>query len=553
MADDIVFKVSIGEQGKSLNDLRKEFKDLQTEVSNATKGTEAYYQSLQKLANVKDEIEDLREEITGLQGAGKFQAFGNVANSIAGGFQSATAAAALFGVQSEEVEKTLLKVQAAMALTQGIKSLEGLGQAFAVVGTVIKTQVITALTTLKGALIATGIGAAVVALGALVYAANQYNETLQEEIDKQGKLNEELKKTTALYDEAASARERKRNAQRGGVNDLEREIKVLEASGAKAEEIYNKRVELIDKEIFNLKVRRNTVEGNADLELKYSDQIKTKETERIVLQAQNEKRLADERKKLLEDRKKLESDYYAQYEKDDEERLNRELAAIEANRLQNKEIFDKEAEEDFNRYLLSEEKRLAREVEVKKYEDKLRADELQAEKDLQAAKLALQNATFEAVKGLSDLYFSDQLAKAKGNADEEVKIRKKQFEVDKAFSISRAVIDGLRSVNAALTIPPPAGPILAAANAILAAATVAKISATRFDSGASSAPSSLPSTSSASAPQTSSPVIGTPVRQDQTNLDANGYNLSAQKVIVTERDITKTQNRVNKIKVQSSF
>lgn len=54
-------------------------------------------------------------------------------------------------------------------------------------------------------------------------------------------------------------------------------------------------------------------------------------------------------------------------------------------------------------------------------------------------------------------------------------IRKKQAETDKALAIFGALIDGARSVVAALTVPPPNGPILAAINAGIAAAQVAAI------------------------------------------------------------------------------
>lgn len=302
--EDIVFKVSVDEKGKSLSDLKKEFRDLQTEVSNATKGTEQYYKSLQKLASVKDEMEDLREEITGLQDSGKFKAFGNVASSIAGGFQAATSAAVLFGVQSEEVEKTLLKVQAAMALTQGIQSLEGLAQAFTVVGTVIKTQVITALSTLKGALIATGIGAAVVALGALVYAANEYNEALEDEFNKQTKVNEALKEATELYEKTAIEREKIRDAQKGGLNDLERELKLMEARGATEEQLFKQKLAIFDREIFNLGVRKATVEGNVALETKYEQELQDKKTARQVLELQFLNKQGEEYKKYLAEKRK---------------------------------------------------------------------------------------------------------------------------------------------------------------------------------------------------------------------------------------------------------
>lgn len=77
MAEDVVFKVSV--QGKNLGELKKEFADINKELSNARVGTEEYQKTLEKLGNVKDEIGDLRNTINALNPEGKVAAFQNVA------------------------------------------------------------------------------------------------------------------------------------------------------------------------------------------------------------------------------------------------------------------------------------------------------------------------------------------------------------------------------------------------------------------------------------------------------------------------------------------
>jgi hypothetical protein len=548
MAEEIGFQVKVS-GADSLSSLKKEFKDLQAELERTEVGTEEYTKTLAKLGRVKDDIGDLKDTINALNPEGKVAAFQNVAGKLAGGFQAATGAAALFGVKSEELEATLLRVQAATAFAEGITSLAGLSDAFNVVGTVIKTQVITALSTLKGALIATGIGAAVVALGALVYAANEYNETLQEEIDKQGKLNDELKKTTELYDKNAEKREGIRNAQKGGLNDLERELKLLEAQGASITEIADKRKAIIDAELFNLKVRRNAVEGNAELESKYTQDILDKQNERLVVEAQLAKQIADNApkraniaKEEIEDkREKIE---YTLMEGDAISMIaarQEQEALAEQERL--KLVAKLEAENQAIRVAnFLEEEKLRKEREA--------AEKLQADTKLQA-----EENYFNAAQGLSEAFFQTQLNMAQGNDAETEKIRKKQFQAEKAFSVARAIIDGYRAVNAALVIPPPAGPILAASNALLAAASVAKILSTQYNSGSTPAGGgggnlALPSGSgNQSIPM---PTIAAPVNpQASTQLNAQGYNVS--KVVVVEKDITTVQNRINRLKVQATY
>ena len=76
---------------------------------------------------------------------------------------------AAFGVESENATKAIAKLQGLMALAQGFNALGGLKDAMGAV----KTQVIAAsqsMGTFKTALVATGIGAAVVLIGLL--AAN---------------------------------------------------------------------------------------------------------------------------------------------------------------------------------------------------------------------------------------------------------------------------------------------------------------------------------------------------------------------------------------------
>ena len=96
------------------------------------------------------------------------QKLGAAIQGAANGFMVVQGASALFGDESKELEKALLKVQAAMALAQGIEGVRQALPLFTNFGNVIKTKVVTAFSTLKGAIMSTGIGALVVALGYLI-------------------------------------------------------------------------------------------------------------------------------------------------------------------------------------------------------------------------------------------------------------------------------------------------------------------------------------------------------------------------------------------------
>jgi len=165
--DTIEIDVNVGEGVKSMKTLKKEFAEMQTELDGLVPGTQKYIETLQRLGAVKDEIGDLKAEIQAFAGTdAKVAAFGNVIGGVASGFQAAQGAAALLGSESEEVQKALLKVQAASALADGIKGITAMGDSLKVAGNVAKqliTQIIGVDTYTKIVTVSTRIWNAVMA------------------------------------------------------------------------------------------------------------------------------------------------------------------------------------------------------------------------------------------------------------------------------------------------------------------------------------------------------------------------------------------------------
>lgn len=75
------------------------------------------------LAELKDKIAEAGETAALFDPGKKFQAVAGAVSAMASGFAVAQGAMGLFGAESEEVEKTLLKVQSAMALSQGLSTI----------------------------------------------------------------------------------------------------------------------------------------------------------------------------------------------------------------------------------------------------------------------------------------------------------------------------------------------------------------------------------------------------------------------------------------------
>jgi len=159
------------------------------------------------------------------------QKLGGALQGVAGGFAVGQAGMALFGSESEELEKTMLKVQSAMALVQGMEGLREGAKAFKAMGVQAKI----ALGGIKKAVIATGVGAFVVLLGTAVAYWDEISAFIDAGSGKAKKLNEEYDKGVSLL-----------KAQK---EQSELQVQIMEAEGATAEEVHKVRLGILDTEI----------------------------------------------------------------------------------------------------------------------------------------------------------------------------------------------------------------------------------------------------------------------------------------------------------------
>lgn len=119
---------------------------------------------------------------------------GGVLQGVAGGISAAQGAMALLGVESETAQQTLLKVQAAMALSTGINSILAMKDAFSVLSAVVTTRVIPAIATTKGLLITSGVGALIAVVATLAYSWSQTASAEEEATKRAEEYAESLKK-----------------------------------------------------------------------------------------------------------------------------------------------------------------------------------------------------------------------------------------------------------------------------------------------------------------------------------------------------------------------
>ena len=201
----------------SVRGLKTEIKDLRDQLLNLEKGTDEYNNVLQQAAEKQHQLRE-QMELVNATAMDAGQIFSNVTKAVGGmvsGFQAVTAVMNLFGIQNEDVLKSLQKMQSIMALTQSFSGIEKGIKAFKNLGIVIKSAT-AAMSTLSKALLASGIGAFAVvvgllaanwdkvthALGLATGAQREYDDELRQSTLKQA--NDELQRRVALTEKIAT-------------------------------------------------------------------------------------------------------------------------------------------------------------------------------------------------------------------------------------------------------------------------------------------------------------------------------------------------------------
>ena len=156
---------SVGNMKQQLRAATNELVAMNEKFGSASKEAT---QAAQRVAKLKDAIGDAKALADTFNPDKKFVALGGAVQGAVAGFSALQGAMGLFGDESKEVEKMLLKVQSAMALQQGISGIFGSIDAFGQLAGKIKNQVVAAFTTLRGAMMATGIGLITSAVAFLV-------------------------------------------------------------------------------------------------------------------------------------------------------------------------------------------------------------------------------------------------------------------------------------------------------------------------------------------------------------------------------------------------
>lgn len=156
-----------------------EAEDRLYELANAGKTTTQEYKDLLKTVGDYRKVQ-IQTDMAVDAAAGNFSnKLGGALGGVTAGFSLAQGAMGAFGVESEDLEKQLLKVQSAMAISEGVRGFREAIPSIKAFGA-----------SLKAAIGASGIGLLVVALGTLAAYWSDIKSAVSGVSDEQSKLND---------------------------------------------------------------------------------------------------------------------------------------------------------------------------------------------------------------------------------------------------------------------------------------------------------------------------------------------------------------------------
>ena len=155
----------------NIGSLKSQLKQAQADVQilsdkfGAT--SQAAAEAAKKAADLKDRIQDAKALTDAFNPDAKFTSLTRSLGGALDGFQAFEGALGLIGVESEDLQKTLLKVQSAMAFSQGIQGALEAKDSFIQLGSVVKNT-FSAMTTAGKAFLVGGIGLIIAAVGLII-------------------------------------------------------------------------------------------------------------------------------------------------------------------------------------------------------------------------------------------------------------------------------------------------------------------------------------------------------------------------------------------------
>ena len=544
MAEEIIgvkVEVDASDVGKSVGSLKKQLREAQNEVTALSEKfgatSKEAINAAKRAAELKDAIGDAKALTDAFNPDAKFKALTASLSGVAGGFAALQGAVGLFGKQTEAVEKTLLKVQSAMALSQGLQAVGESIDSFKQLGAVIKTGVSNAFGTLRSAIISTGIGALVIGVGLLIANFETVKKVVLNFIPGLGKLADFVGNLVTKFTDFV-----------GITSEADRVLEKLSKTNAKANENIEARVKLLtaqggkEKEVYALQKEANANETNALRErLKLTGKLTEEEAKRFrdlkvesaVIDATEKKRIADKNAQAAKE---------AADKQKEKDRIQKEKDKIEKDRQEGLAAFRREREleskitkaEVLSVTAVGKDAIIQTQVVAKAVSNAIivtSAEQAEAQQKINQAKLE------------SEIALAQQTLAIVGSLVDQNSV------AGKAIAVTQAIINTYQGASKAIAQGGIFGPVAGAAVIAAGLVSVKKIISTKVPSAKGTgnvADSGGPSMSMASAPITpSAPIQNTITQLNQQSINQMGS--ATGRAYVVESDITNQQEKIIRI------
>ena len=560
MAEEIVglkIQVDGSDVAKSVGDLRKKIAEAEAQVKQLS---DAYGEQSREAIAAQKTLAQL-QEITNQKIEQQNQRIDDAAKTVSalsaayGGVQGALE---LTGLAGEDTIKQLAKIQSALAIGDAVQNLAefkgAIKNTFSTFGSSIKST----FSTLRSGLIATGIGAFVVALG--LVAANfdtvkkvvlNFIPGLGKVADYIGNLVNKITDFIGVTSEAGRATAKIIAENDKAISSTE---KLLQLNADKYDEYTQRKIKA------NLEYKKNQNDFLKDEKLtedeknayikqareKADRDIAKSDADRIKAAKDASKKLADEQKaaadKAAADKKQKEEEAKKKKKEEEEAALNRILAGrldeenqIEIDTRRKERIKDENA------------------VFTKGFDDKLKLFGKEVE-----ARNAVDTATFNQQKAIADQEKANAEYKKKA-MESELAMAQNTLSIigglvdqnsaaGKAIAVTQAIINTYQGASKAIAQGGIFGPVAAAATIAAGLINVRKIVSTKIPSATGSGNvggGSIPSIST-SAPVTAQiPTMNTVTQLNQQSINQMGS--ATGRAYVVESDITNSQEKIIRI------
>jgi hypothetical protein len=489
------------------------------------------------LASARDRMEDFNDRVAAVN-PDKFAQLNTVVSGVARGFQAAQGAMALFGNQSKDLEKTMVKLQGAMALAEGLEGIGKVQQQFGALAGNIKGGVINAfkalgnMSTLAFGVIGVALTLIITNFDTLKKAVMNLLPGLSSMATFVGGLVQKFTDWVGI----TSAQDRaldKLNKTTGKTNEqLDREIALLQARGDQVG-VFNKQRQKLENDLAQARANygKNTEKEWGKIILDTKNALAILKIEEAKYNAERAAAAAAAEKARLKaikdakDQSAKELEAENEKNKKHEQELQDELFNIKgAGIVKNAEQLKAQTAQDIADQLILNEQEAAKRKAIS---DKATADQLandaaikQSKQDLYAASVDLANA----VIGLAG----------------------EQSKTGKILAVSVIAADTAMALSAALKVSQSPSPDNVATGGLAGAAkyiglaamilTNAKRARDILKGGQPSAPSGGGQMNGGGIPQMSAPNISSSLPT------VSGFDT---KVFVTEGDIRRTTDRVD--------